>query len=40
VPQDLKISGDEEIFTIRVHYETQQLYGKVTGTREVVICRE
>jgi hypothetical protein len=39
VPTDLKLSGDEETFTIQVLYDTQELYGKVTGTRQVTICR-
>jgi hypothetical protein len=40
VPTDLKLNGNEETFTIRVLYDTQELYGKVTGTRQIVIYRD
>jgi hypothetical protein len=40
VPTDLKLNGNEETFTIQVLYDTQELYGKVTGMRQVVICRD
>jgi hypothetical protein len=40
VPNDLKLSGKEETFTITVAYDTQELYGKVTASREVTIGRE
>jgi len=40
VPTDLKLNGNEETFTIQVLYDTQELYGKVAGTRQIVICRD
>jgi len=40
VPTDLKLDGKQETFTIQVLYDTQELYGKVTATREIVICRD
>jgi hypothetical protein len=39
VPTDLKLDGNEETFTIEVHYDTQELYGKVTGKRQIIIGR-
>jgi len=39
VPNDLKLSGDRETFTIEVVYDTRELYGTVKGRREVVICK-
>ncbi|MEN6575479.1 MAG: hypothetical protein ABFD90_03985 [Phycisphaerales bacterium] len=39
VPGDLQLGGDEEIFTIKVVYETYELYGTVTGTREFTISK-
>ncbi len=32
VPEDLKLDGDQETFTIQVIYETYELYGIVKGT--------
>jgi len=40
VPTDLKLNGNEETFTIQVLYDTQELYGKVTDSRRIVICRD
>jgi len=40
VPTDLKLNANEETFTIQVLYDTAELYGKVTGTRQIVICRD
>jgi hypothetical protein len=40
VPNDLKLDGKEETFTITVSYDTKELYGNVTGRREVTVCRE
>jgi len=39
VPQDLDLKTDEEVFTIKVTFDTQGLYGKVKGTRQVTIYR-
>jgi hypothetical protein len=39
VPNDLKLSGEEETFTITVTYDTRELYGTVKGEREVVVGR-
>jgi hypothetical protein len=39
VPEDLKLSGNEETFRITVTYETRELYGKVMGTRQLVVYR-
>ncbi len=37
MPNDLKLSGNEETLTIEVTYDTQELYGTVQGKREVVV---
>ena len=37
VPNDLKINGNEETFNVQVRYDTLELYGKVTATRQFVI---
>ena len=39
VPEDLKLDGDQETFTIQVIYETYELYGIVKGQREITIYR-
>lgn len=39
VPENLKLDGDQETFTIRVTYETYELYGTVTGTREFTVSK-
>jgi hypothetical protein len=39
VPDDLKLSGNEETFTITATFDTGELYGTVKGQREVVIGR-
>ena len=39
VPDDLKLDGDEETFTIEVVYETKELYGTVKASRQIVIRR-
>lgn len=39
VPEDLKLDGDQETFTIQVTYETHELYGTVTGTREFTVSK-
>jgi hypothetical protein len=40
VPENLKINGSEEKFNINVKYDTRELYGKVTATRQIVIHRD
>jgi hypothetical protein len=40
VPEDLKLSGNEETFAITVTYDTRELYGTVTGTRQFTIYRD
>jgi hypothetical protein len=40
VPEDLEIEGDEERFTIEVSYDTLDLYGEITATREIVVLSE
>jgi hypothetical protein len=40
VPNDLKLSGDKETFTITVTYDTRELYGTATGTRRFTIYRD
>jgi hypothetical protein len=37
VPSDLKLSGDQEVFTITVTYQTHELYGKVEAWRKCVL---
>jgi hypothetical protein len=40
VPTDLKLDGNEETFNVQVRYDTLELYGRVTATREVVIYQD
>lgn len=40
VPEDLEIVDDEETFTIRVIYDTRELYGKVEASRQFSICSD
>jgi hypothetical protein len=40
VPEDLKLNGNEETFTITVTYDTRELYGTVTGARQFTIYRD
>jgi hypothetical protein len=37
VPKDLKLAGKEEAFTLTVSYDTLELYGKVTASRQVAV---
>ena len=37
MPEDFKVNGDEETLTIKVTYKTHELYGTVTGKREITI---
>jgi hypothetical protein len=38
-PEDLKLDGDQETFAIQVTYDTYELYGTVTGTREFTVSK-
>ncbi len=40
VPADLTLDGNEETFNVQVHYDTLELYGKVTAARQFVIYRD
>jgi hypothetical protein len=40
VPNDLKLTGNEETFTVTVHYDTLELYGKVSASRSITVVRE
>jgi hypothetical protein len=40
VPKDIKLVGKTETFTITAHYDTLDLYGKVEGSREIVVSAE
>jgi hypothetical protein len=40
VPNNLKLNGKEETFTIQVLYDTLELYGKVNGSRTITVSRE
>jgi hypothetical protein len=40
VPNDLKLIGKEETFTVQVHYDTLELYGKITARRTFTVSRE
>jgi len=40
VPEDLKIDGEEETLTISVTYDTLELYGTVTSTRQFIVHRD
>ncbi len=39
MPTDVKLTGDEETFTITVTYDTNELYGTVVGRREITLYR-
>jgi hypothetical protein len=39
IPADLDLKGDEEVFTIKATFETEELYGTVKATRQVTVCR-
>jgi hypothetical protein len=38
IPQDLDLKADEETLTVKVTFETLELYGTLTATRQVTIC--
>jgi hypothetical protein len=38
VPKDLKLTGKSEAFTVTVTYDTQELYGRVQGSRKFTIA--
>jgi hypothetical protein len=40
VPNDLKIRGWRDTFTIEVTFDTRDLYGTVTGKRKITIGRD
>jgi len=40
VPIDLKLNSNEETFNVQIQYDTQELYGKVTATRQIVIYKD
>ena len=40
MPKDLKLSGDEETFTVALTYDTQDLYGKVEATCKLTLKPE
>jgi hypothetical protein len=39
VPNDLKISGNQETLNVRVHYDTLELYGKLNASRTITVAR-
>jgi hypothetical protein len=39
VPENLKLNGDQETFTVTVTYDTRDLYGSVSARREFTVCR-
>jgi hypothetical protein len=40
VPEDLKLAGKSETFTITVTYDTLELYGKVEASRNITVTSE
>jgi hypothetical protein len=38
VPKDLKPAGGKETFTIRVAYDTEELYGKIESSRTIEVA--
>jgi hypothetical protein len=40
VPNDLKLNGQAETFTIEVVFDTQELYGAVAGRRQFTVYRD
>lgn len=40
MPNDLKLNGEEETFTVQVLYDTLELYGKVSASRSIMVYRE
>jgi len=39
VPNDLKLDGDQETFTVEVTYDTRELYGIVVGRHQITVSR-
>ena len=37
MPKDLKLSGEQETFTVALTYDTQALYGKVEATCKLAL---
>jgi hypothetical protein len=40
VPERLLIKGDEETFRIEVTFDTGELYGTITASREFIISKD
>jgi hypothetical protein len=40
VPEDIKLAGKSETFTVTVSYDTLELYGKIEASRKIVITTE
>jgi hypothetical protein len=40
VPEDIKLAGKSETFTVTVKYDTKELYGKIESSRTIIISRE
>jgi hypothetical protein len=40
VPKDLKLAGNSETFTVKVVYDTLDLYGKVEASRKIVLTSD
>ena len=40
MPTNLKLTGNEETFTVQVLYDTLELYGKVNASRTITVARE
>ena len=38
MPKDIKLAGEKTVFTATVTYDTRELYGKVTGSYEIVLA--
>jgi len=40
VPVKIKIEGERATFTITITYDTQELYGRVTESRRILIEKQ
>jgi len=37
VPNDFKVAGKRETLSVEVHYDTLDLYGKLSASRRIVL---
>jgi hypothetical protein len=40
VPENFKLSGKSETLTVQVIYDTMELYGRVSASRQITVSAE